>query len=139
MVIVPLVCKGNKCSPAAVPTGRLCLGLRAEDVAGVESDTRWQCRSSLAIPSPAYIQNYDVILFEPLYHMEQTFALPTSMWLQLDFQRSLIPLLPLSPAPVWLSLIHTKPHSVSVIKSKSGLFLQSRAETCSPSWPHIHQ
>lgn len=115
------------------------MGSRSEDVAGVESDTRWQSRSSPALPFPAYIQSYDVILFEPLYHMAQTVSLPLSMWLQLDFQRSLIPLLRLSPAPVWLPLIHTKPPSVSLIKSKSGLILQSRAETCSPSWPHVHQ
>lgn len=51
----------------------------------------------------------------------------------------LIPLLLLSSAPMWLSCIHRKPHSVSLMKSKSELILQRGYVTSSPSWPHIHR
>lgn len=103
-------------------------GFRSEDGVAAETDTRWQSKSSLSSP-PTYIPNDDVILFRPLYHMAQTGSLLLSVWIHFDFQRWPIPLLRLSPASTWLSRIHKKPHSVSLMKSKSGLILQRGAET----------
>lgn len=113
-------------------------GFRSEEGVVGEMDTRWQSKSSLSSP-PTYIPNDDVILFRPLYHMAQTGSLLPSMWIRFDFQWSLIPLLRLSPALMWLSRIYKKPHSVSLMKSKSELIVQCGAETSSPIWPHIHR
>ena len=80
----------------------------SEEGAVVETDTRWQSRSSLSSP-PTYISNDDVILFTQLYHKAHAGAALLSMWAHFDFHWLLILLLPLSPAHTRLSHIHKRP------------------------------